>query len=209
MADISFDRGGQDNPLASFLGNNWRTLIAAVVAALLAVGGYAAYTSYAKKAKAQAENDLGAIIASKTGPERLSALEAYVKTAPASTKDAALLELARTAAEQGNHAKAAEAWNQLALAAPGGVKDLAVLGQASALAQAGDKAQAVKLLADFMPKAPKAFQPLVARQLAAVAEDAQAWTEALAAYERLREAAEGGNKALFEAKITEIKAKTK
>jgi len=209
MADISFDRGEHDNPLSAFLSKNWRTLAAAIVAAVLAAGGYAAYTAYAKKAKATAENDLGAIIATQTGPERLAALEAYAKTAPASTKDAALLELARTATEQGNFAKASEAWNQLSLAAPGGVRDLALLGQASALAQAGDKAQAVKILADFLPKAPKTFQPLVARQLAAVAEDAQAWTEALAAYERMRDAVEGSNKALYESKIAEIRAKTK
>ena len=209
MADITFERPEQMSPLARFVSQYWRTAAAAVVAALVAVAAYAWYTASAQQSKVKAENDLGAIIATKTGPERLAALEAYLKGAPASTKGAALLELARTAQEQSAFDKAADAWNQLSMTGPDGIRELAVMGRASAVALSGDKAQAVKILSDFLPKAPKGFQPVVARQLAGVAEEAQAWNEALAAYERMKDSGAGGNKAFYEAKIDEIKAKMK
>jgi len=209
MADITFDRPEQMTPLARFVSQYWRTAVFAVIAALLAVGSYVWYDQSAKQAKIKAENELGAIISTQTGPERLAALEAYLKNAPASTKGAALLEIARTAQEQGAFDKAAEAWNQLSITGPDGIRELAVMGRATAVALGGDKAQAVKILADFLPKAPKGFQPVVARQLAVVAEEAQAWSEALAAYERMKDLGAGGNKAFYEAKIDEIKAKIK
>lgn len=209
MADITFEHSESTNPLARFMTQYWRTLAVAVAAAVLAAAGYAWYVSSAKQAKIKAEDELGAIIAGQTGPKRLEALENYLKSCPASTKGAALLEIARTAQEQSAFDKAADAWNQLAIIGPDGIRELAVMGRASAMAQGGDKGQAVKILSDFLPKAPKAFQPVVARQLAAVAEEAQAWTEALAAYERMRDSGVGGNKAYYETKIAEIKAKMK
>lgn len=209
MADITFDRPEQASPLARFISQYWRTAVVAVIAAVAAAGGYAWYTSSVKAAKIKAENELGVIIANQTGPERLANLEAYLKKAPASTKGAALLEIARTAQDQREFAKAADAWNQLSLSAPDGIRELAVMGHASALALAGEKAKAVKILSDFLPKSPKAFQPLAARQLASIAEEAQSWNEAVMAYERLKEASGGANKSYFDAKIDELKAKMK
>ena len=209
MADITFERPEQMNPLTRFMSQYWRTIAVAVAAALVAAAAYAWYASNAKQAKIKAENELGTIIATKTGQERLGALESYFKTAPASTKGAALLEIARTALEQKAFDKAADAWNQLSIMGPDGMREIAVMGRATAVAQGGDKAQAVNILADFLPKSPKTLQPIVARQLAAVAEEAQAWNEALAAYERMKDTGSGGNKAFYEAKIAEIKAKMK
>lgn len=207
MADITFDRPQQSSPLARFLQNYWRTLAALIIAAVVAAAGYAWYNSSTKQSKIKAENELGAIIASKTGPERLTALEAYLKTAPSSTKGAALLEIANTAQDQGNFEKAAEVWNQLYLTGPEGMREIAGMGYATALAQKGDKQGSVKFLVDLLGKAPKAFQPVVARQLAAVAEEAKAWPEAVNAYERMKDMGQGGNKAFYESKIAEIKAK--
>lgn len=207
MADITFERPEQMTPLARFVSQYWRVAAAGVVAALLLLAGIAWYKALAKQSLAKAENELGAIIAEKTGPERLSALEAFLKTAPDSIKGAALLETARTALDQRAFAKAADAWNQLAVSGPDGMRELAVIGQATALAQAGELPKAVSILSDFLPKAPKAMQPIVARQLGAVAEEAKAWKEALAAYELMKNSANGGSKSFYEAKIDEIKAK--
>jgi hypothetical protein len=208
MADITFESPAQQSsPLAHFISHYWRTMAVALAALLLAAAGYAWYAASAQQAKVKAENELGAIIAAQTGPERLTALETYLKKAPASTKDAALLEIARTAQDQQAFDKAAEAWNQLAITGPDGMRELAILGRATALALGGDKAQGVKILADFLPKAPKAYRIVVARQLAGMAEEAQAWNEALAAYQLLNDAATGGIKPYYEAKVAEIKAK--
>ncbi|WP_243311562.1 tetratricopeptide repeat protein [Fundidesulfovibrio agrisoli] len=208
MADITFDRPDQQmSPLAKFFFNNWRIMAVMVIAVVVATAGYAWYASSVKQSKIKAENELGAIIASKTGPERLTALEAYLKSAPASTKGATLLEIANTAQEQGQFDKAAEAWNQLYLSAPEGMREIAGMGYATAIAQKGDKLAAVKFLVDMLPKAPKPFQPVVARQLASLAEEAKAWDEAISAYERMKDLGMGGNKAFYEAKIAELKAK--
>ena len=210
MADITFERPDQQaSPLAHFISQYWRTLAVALAAVLLAVAGFAWYTVSARQAKVKAEDELGAIIAVQTGPERLTALETYLKNAPASTKGAALLEIARTAQDQGAFDKAADAWNQLSITGPDGMRDLAILGRATAMALGGDKAGGVKILADYMPKAPKAFQIVVARQLAGMAEEAQAWNEALAAYQLLTDAASSAIKPYYEAKVDEIKAKMK
>jgi len=85
MADITFERPEQMSPLARFLAHSWRPLAALIIVALVAAAGYAWYSASAQKAQTKAENDLGAIIATQTGPERLAALEAYVNTAPATT----------------------------------------------------------------------------------------------------------------------------
>lgn len=207
MADITFDRPEQQSPLARFIQHYWRTMAAIVTALIVGLAAYAWYDASVTSAAAKAANELGTIIATKTGQERTDALESYIKTAPSATKPAALLELARTAQEQNAFGKAADAWNQLSLIAPEGLRENAILGRAATLAQAGDKTQAVKILMDFLPKAPKVYQPVVARQLAVVAEEAQSWNEALAAYEKMKDAGLGGNKAYYEAKIAEIKSK--
>ncbi len=211
MQDIHIPRynDGQ-NTFQHFILTQWRVLTALVVAVLLAVAGYSYYQHVHQQARVQAENALGLIIANKTGPERLNSLEAFLKTAPSSIKDAVLLEIARTSMDQNNFERAAQAWGDVALTAPEGMSTVAAIGQATTLAQAGNKDKAVTLLAALLPKAPQALQIPVARQLASLAEDAGKYPEAIAAYERLKEAAgNAGNKSFYDNKIADLKSKTK
>lgn len=209
MTEINIPQYQSPKDSDHFLLAHWRVIAALIVAVIVAVAAFTWYRHMQNQDKLKAENELGVIIVTKTGPERMQALEAFSKTAPSSIKDAVNLEIARTAVGQRDFAKSAEAFNALALTAPEGMRALAAMGQATSLAQAGDKAQAVKMLSDLMPKAPKTFQPVVARQLAAVAEDAKMYKEALAAYERLLEAVSGGNKTYYESKVASLKAQLK
>jgi len=210
MQDINIPQHDDQNAFVDFIVTRWRVLAALIVAVLVTVAGYAYYQHVRQQAKVQAENNLGMIIATKTGPERMNALEDFLKTAPSSAKDAVLLEIARTSMDQGKFDRAAQAWGDLSMSAPEGMRTVAAIGQATTLAQAGSKDKAVKLLVDLLPKAPPAFQLPVARQLASLAEDAQMYPEAVAAYERLREAAgSAGNKAFYDAKIADLKSKIK
>jgi len=211
MADINVTRPEHGNPLANFLTQHWRPLALITVAIVVIAAGYAAYVIAGQHSKGKGMNALGDIIATKTGPERLTALESYLASAPSSVKAAVLLEIARTAQDQKAFDKAAKAWAELAAIAPEGTRELAILGQATALAYGGDKSQAVKILSDFLPKAPKAFQIVATRQLAVIAEEAQAWNEALAANQKLAQAdgADAITKAYYEAKVAEIKSKIK
>jgi len=211
MADINVTRPEHGNSLANFLTQHWRPLAITAVAIVVVAAGYAVYAITGQHSKEKATNVLGGIIAEKTGPERLAALESYLASAPSSAKTAVLLEIARTAQEQKAFDKAAKAWAELAASAPEGTKELAVLGQATALAYGGNKPQAVKILSDFLPKAPKAYQIVATTQLAIIAEEAQAWSEALTANQKLAEAdtANAATKAYYEAKVAEIKSKMK
>jgi len=209
MQEIIIKQPAHDNPLLNFLEQYWRILAAILVAAVVLAGGYAGYTLMSGHSRGKAVEALGTIIAEKTGPERLTALESFLASAPSSVKPAVLLEIARTAQEQKAYDKAADAWAQLANIAPPGTRELAVIGQATALALGGNKTQAVNILSDFSTKAPKAFDTIVTRQLAVIAEEAGAWHEALTA--NLKLAAIDGldptTKAYYEAKAAAMKAK--
>lgn len=210
MQDIQISHPEDQNAFLHFIVTQWRVLAILIVAVLLAVAGYSYYQHVRQQAKVQAENNLGLIIATKTGPDRMAALEDFLKTAPSSIKDAVLLEIARTSMDQGKFDKAAQAWGELAKTAPEGMRTVAAIGEATTLAQTGEKEKAVKLLVDLLPKAPQTFQLPVARQLASLAEDAQMYPEAAAAYERLKEAAgSAGNKAFYDTKIADLKSKIK
>lgn len=210
MQDINIPRYNGQNTFQHFILTQWRVLAALIVAVLVAAAGYSYYQHVRQQARVQAENNLGVIIATKTGPERLTALEDFLKTAPSSIKDAVLLEIARTSMDQGKFERASQAWGDVALTAPEGMRTVAAIGQATTLAQSGSKDKAVKLLADLLPKAPQPFQLSVARQLASVAEEAQMYPEAIAAYERLKDAAGSpGNKAFYDTKIADLKSKIK
>lgn len=197
------------NPVASFVIDNWRVLAALAVAAVLAATGYSLYSHFSTKSRIASDNELGAIIATKTGPDRMAALEDFLKKAPDALKGAVHLEIVRTSLDQRDFKRAAKAWSDLALIAPEGMKTLAGLGQATVTAQAGDAAQAVKMLTGLLPQSPKMFLPVIQQEIAAIAEEAGMLSEALAAYENLRDSAGGRNKSYFEAKVAELKTKIK
>ena len=208
MQEILINSPQHDNPLVNFLARYWRVLAAVAVAVVVVTGGYAGYTLVSGHNREKAIEALGSIIVEKTGTQRLSALENYLASAPSSIRAAVLLEIARTAQEQKAFDKASGAWAQLANTAPPGTRELAVIGQSTALALGGNKTQAVAILSDFLPKAPKAFEIIVARQLAVIAEEAKAWNEALAANLKLAatEGLDPTTKAYYEAKAAAMKA---
>jgi tetratricopeptide (TPR) repeat protein len=192
--------------LTRFIFNNWRWLAGLAVAAILGAGVYAYSSHLARQAKLNAENGLGTIIASKTGDERLQALDEFLKTAPSSMKGAVLLEIARTSQDQGDYKRAAQAWNELSLVATEGMRTLASLGQSTALARSGDRETAIKQLKDLLGSSPTTFQPIIAQELAAVAEEAKMYPEAVQAYQKLLETSTGRNKAYYEMKLATTKA---
>lgn len=185
----------------------WRQSIAVVVVVLAATGGYALFGVYQKSQIEKAENALGKIVLTKTGADRLTALDDLAKTAPATARIGVYLEMAKTAQDMGDFAKAVTAWETLSQNAPEGMKTVATLGYANALVKTGQADKAVPVLDALLASAPKGFTMTVDRQLAATAEAAGAWDKALAAYERMK--AQGGvqNTAFIDARITALKAK--
>ncbi len=186
---------------------HWKKTLAGVLVVVAAAGGYALFGVYQKSQVEKAENELGGIVTSKAGAERLAALEALAKTAPAGARDGVLLEIAKTAQGLGDFAKAATAWQSVSGNAPAGMKTVAGLGYASALAKAGQDAKAVEVLEGLAVSAPTPFALAVDQQLAAAAEAAGQWQKAISAFERMKTNGNVQNTGYLDARIAALKDK--
>ena len=186
----------------------WKQTLAGVLVVVAAAGGYALYGVYQKSQVEKAETELGSIILAKTGADRLTALEALAKNAPAGARDGIWLAAAQTATDMGDFTKAAAAWDAVSKTAPSGMKTVAGLGYAAALSKAGQDAKAVEVLEAMAGSAPKAFSMTIDRQLAVTAEAAGQWQKALAAYERMKADGNVQNASFIDARIADLKGKT-
>lgn len=211
MTDSSASQDGKTvndiNSLLEMPIRYWKQCLTAVIVIVAAAGGYALYGTYQKSQVAKAESELGAIVTSKSGAERLKALESLAKSAPAGARDGINLEIAKAAQDQGDYAKAATAWQVVSTSAPAGMKTVATLGYATALSKSGQDAKAVEVLENLSVTAPKAFTMTVDQQLAVTAESAGQWQKALSAFERLKAGGHITNAAFIDTKISELKAK--
>ncbi len=186
---------------------HWKQTLAGVLVVVAVAGGYALYGVYQKSQVAKAENELGTILLTKAGAERLAALETLAKTAPGAARDGVWLAAAQTALELNDFAKAAAAWDAVSKTAPAGMKTVAGIGYAAALSKAGQDAKAVEVLEALSVSAPKSFSMTVDRQLAVSAEAAGQWQKALAAFERMKADGNVQNAAYIDARIAELKSK--
>lgn len=178
-----------------------------LVAALVVIAGYAAYEAWQKGRLAKAESEISSVVASKQGAERLTALTAMLPDTPAGARDAVNLEIARTALELKDYAKAATAWGAVSADAPAPMRVVSGLGLAAALFQSGSKDKALAVLENLNTTAPRAFSPIVSRQIAVTAEAVGDWQKALDGYEALKTDATPQNQAFLEAKISELRGK--
>ncbi|WP_428559093.1 MAG: tetratricopeptide repeat protein [Solidesulfovibrio sp. DCME] len=186
---------------------HWKKTLAGVLVVVAAAGGYALFGVYQKSQIQKAENELGAILTSKAGAERLAALEGLAKAAPAGARDGVLLEIAKTAQGLGDFAKAATAWQAISGTAPAGMKTVAGLGYATALSKSGQDAKAVEVLEALSISAPKTFAMAVDQQLAAAAEAAGQWDKAIGAFERMKTSGSVQNTGYLDARIAALKNK--
>lgn len=186
---------------------HWQKTLAGVLVVVAAAGGYALFGVYQKGQVEKAENELGVILTTKAGAERVAALEGLVKTAPAAMRDGVWLEIAKAAQSLGDFNKAAAAWKSISANAPTGMKTVAGLGDAAALVQAGQQAKAVDVLEGLTVSGNKQFAMLVQRQLAITAEAAGQWQKALTAYEVLKADGHVQNAGFLDARIADLKDK--
>jgi len=197
------------HPILKYVGKNWKPIAGGVAAILIIIGGLAIYESSTKASIAKVQAEVGTVLSTKDGADRLAGLEKILADGPGAAKDGVLLEIAKTAVEQKDFAKAAEAWKELAASTSKDMRAVALLGEASALSQSGDNAKALEVLDKVQAEAPKTFEMLVVRQTAVTAEAAGNFEKALQSYERLLAEGNLPNKTYLEAKIEELKAKSK
>jgi predicted Zn-dependent protease len=154
---------------------------------------------------------LGSILAQKGGVERINALEEFLQKTPAEFKPIAYFEIAFTAMNMSDYAKAAEAWKTSSeLLAPNDpMLPVVGLGQASALNKGGKAAEGVAVLENLLNKVntTQNVSSFIKMELAALAELAGQWEKSVALYEELALAEEGEGKNFFSFRATEIRAK--
>lgn len=197
---------GEAAPLLRFVLDNARLIAVGLGVAVLAVGAGAGYRWWAGEQKRQAQTELGMISASKTGADRVQALEAFLQKAPSSVERAVLFDIAAAAMEQKEYDRAAAAWARLA-AADGATGVVARIGQAQALSQAGKNAEALDVLEALEGSVSEVSRNAVRGQLAVAAERAGKLDRAVAAYEALAASDTAGNKEYFRSRAEALKAR--
>jgi predicted Zn-dependent protease len=133
--------------------------------------------------KQQAE--LGMIVATKSGVEKLQALDTFASGVSGKLQTAVNLEIARTGLELKQYDRAAAAYNAVIAHGEGPVF-MARFGLAQALLQQDKAAEATDILMALAAEAPESFTVSVNRMLAEAAFEAGRYDQALAAFETLQ-----------------------
>ena len=135
----------------------------------------------------EAHLELGRILVSTQGPERIAALETFLPAAPSAMKSGVQLEIATTALGLEQYGKAADAYAAVA---------------------AGKYAEALAVFDSLEKSAPESLRPATLDGQAMSAELAGKLDRALAAYESIATSlGDAANNGYFQAKIAELKAR--
>ena len=173
----------QLHPLLEYLVNNLKTVCLVLGGIVAAVGIYVGIQAYQEHEENVAARELGTIMATQTGQQRIASLEAFVESAPGRMKTSALFELAESAMDQKKFDEAAKYWGRIGKA--GDLEIVAELGRAKCLFLSGDAAGAMKLLTPLAQSAPESYKLPVNRLLGAAAEKVGDTAAAQTAYEQV------------------------
>lgn len=175
---------------------------AVIVLALVIVLGawrwYDAHSASADRAR------LGDILTQTRGGDRVAGLTAFLAESPGKLATAARLELASALMAQGDFAKAADVFDDLAKTDDPDVKILAQLGKARSLLLDAKPGDARALLDGLRESAPDAYRPAVKQLFAVAAEQSGDREAALAAYRDLAAAATPREAGFLEFKINQL-----
>jgi tetratricopeptide (TPR) repeat protein len=199
------------HPLLKKVEEHIKTIGLVVGLIILSAAAYSGYDYYQEKSFEQAKTKLGDILAEKQGPSKISALEKFLGQAPDSMLQGVQLELAKLCMQEGKYEQASTYWQALASSGPENLHTVALLGQAKAERMQGNFQKAQQILKDLAQQAPKAYTRNIQLELAATAEEAQDWKQALKAYQTVKSEMDnvqgGGKKDYFDYKITQIRKK--
>lgn len=205
--------GGAASPLLQFIIDNVRYITGGIALLIVAILGTAGWNWYSTNVTETAQHDLGIILVSKDGADRLAALETFVSTAPASVQNGVYLEIASNALALGDYAKASGAYAKLT--AIDGMQVVATVAQSSALVADGKAADALALLEALENIAPESDRSFVRTHVVLAAEAAGDLQKALTTCERMLVAAETASSSdlwdvnYLQFKIAGIKAQMK
>lgn len=171
-------------PLWNFVCNHAPKIAAAVVSIVVICLAVAGWQWYVEKELAEARGQLGRIISVQDPARRVSQLEAFAASAPSELTLSVQLELASSAAEMKDFAKAAAAYEKVAqLDAGTPLAFAARLNQGQILLQSGDAAAARAVFSALAAEAPANVKATLNLQTAEAALAAGDKAGAVAAFE--------------------------
>ena len=197
MGEIQSEVAVEATPLLSFVLRNSRIIVTCIVLLVLVIAGVGGWQWYQTRVEREAHLELGRILVSTQGPERIAALETFLPAAPSAMKSGVQLEIATTALGLEQYGKAADAYAAVAAA-----------NQADLLQRQGKYAEALAVFDSLEKSAPESLRPAILEGQAMSAELAGKLDRALAAYESIATSlGDAANNGYFQAKIAELKAR--
>jgi len=178
--------GAQSHPLYDKLVKYWPYIVGVVALIVVSAAGYGGYGAYQERRLANAEQALDQAVQAESAEQRLTNLESVQTSLPKPLMPRFHLETARAAQDMGDWSRALASWEKLSGNGLPVWEPVAGLGQATALLNLDRAGEALALLEALRDKATDEYQPLVLTRLAAAAEAAGDWEQALAAYEELK-----------------------
>ena len=172
-------------PLWNFVTNHAPKIAAGVVGIVVTCLAVAGWQWHEEKTLSEAQAQLGRVISIQDAGRRATALEEFLGKAPSALVNSAQLELATTAMELENYAKAAASYEKVANAEgdnPLGFS--ARMGQAQALMHAGKFADARAMFETVLLSAPANVKAAIHQQSAEAAEYAGDKAGAIASLEQ-------------------------
>ena len=120
MGEIQSEVAVEATPLLSFVLRNSRIIVTCIVLLVLVIAGVGGWQWHQTRVEREAHLELGRILVSTQGPERIAALETFLPAAPSAMKSGVQLEIATTALGLEQYGKAADAYAAVAAADPKG-----------------------------------------------------------------------------------------
>ena len=209
MGEIQSEVAVEATPLLSFVLRNSRIIVTCIVLLVLVIAGVGGWQWHQTRVEREAHLELGRILVSTQGPERIAALETFLPAAPSAMKSGVQLEIATTALGLEQYGKAADAYAAVAAADPkGSIGMMAAINQADLLQRQGKYAEALAVFDSLEKSAPESLRPAILEGQAMSAELAGKLDRALAAYESIATSlGDAANNGYFQAKIAELKAR--
>lgn len=195
------------HPLLQSLVDNIKFIVGAIVALILAVGGYAVFDAVQASKVAEAQERLLNITKQEDPAKRAEAIESFLSEAPSAMHAGIKLELASTLSDAGEHDRAAAIWKELAQSNVADMSIIAKSGLAAELSRTGDHKGAMDVLKGLTENAPSSYESMLLHRLAYEAEMAESWDVALSTWEKLLETNPSGNNGFIESKISSARAK--
>ena len=116
MGEIQSEVAVEATPLLSFVLRNSRIIVTCIVLLVLVIAGVGGWQWHQTRVEREAHLELGRILVSTQGPDRIAALETFLPAAPSAMKSGVQLEIATTALGLEQYGKAADAYAAVAAA---------------------------------------------------------------------------------------------